>query len=123
MVRVGVTACHTATLRKGNKMRLQGKKILIFCAQDFEDMELHYPRLMLQGEGAEITLAGLDEQPVKGKHGVPAKPDTTVDQCQAEQFDAIVIPGTGQPSCRVWPDRKSTRLNSSHSQISYAVFC
>src|SRR5256886_13683883 len=24
------------------------------------------------------------------------------------------------PSCR---DRKSTRLNSSHSQISYAVFC
>src|SRR5256886_10414020 len=31
------------------------------------------------------------------------------------------------PSCLVLdvrlPDRKSTRLNSSHSQISYAVFC
>src|SRR2546430_11055500 len=26
----------------------------------------------------------------------------------------------GQDSCQ---DRKSTRLNSSHSQISYAVFC
>src|SRR5688572_31600352 len=25
--------------------------------------------------------------------------------------------------CRVLEDRKSTRLNSSHSQISYAVFC
>src|SRR2546430_11398810 len=24
---------------------------------------------------------------------------------------------------RYWLDRKSTRLNSSHSQISYAVFC
>src|SRR5688572_31601673 len=24
---------------------------------------------------------------------------------------------------RDWRDRKSTRLNSSHSQISYAVFC
>src|SRR2546428_10246578 len=23
----------------------------------------------------------------------------------------------------IWPDRKSTRLNSSHDQISYAVFC
>src|SRR5688572_31625348 len=23
----------------------------------------------------------------------------------------------------IWLDRKSTRLNSSHSQISYAVFC
>src|SRR2546430_13333142 len=28
---------------------------------------------------------------------------------------------TGQPRSR--KDRKSTRLNSSHSQISYAVFC
>src|SRR3712207_7508135 len=26
----------------------------------------------------------------------------------------------GRPSCR---DRKSTRLNSSHANISYAVFC
>src|SRR2546430_7025634 len=27
------------------------------------------------------------------------------------------------PSCDLSEDRKSTRLNSSHSQISYAVFC
>src|SRR2546430_3606405 len=26
-------------------------------------------------------------------------------------------------SVTAWSDRKSTRLNSSHSQISYAVFC
>src|SRR2546427_2104459 len=30
-------------------------------------------------------------------------------------------PTPGAPS--LVPDRKSTRLNSSHSQISYAVFC
>src|SRR2546430_8630834 len=31
----------------------------------------------------------------------------------------------GREDCRDWRsgDRKSTRLNSSHSQISYAVFC
>src|SRR2546430_3549545 len=28
-----------------------------------------------------------------------------------------------QPAVALNPDRKSTRLNSSHSQISYAVFC
>src|SRR2546427_2220600 len=28
-----------------------------------------------------------------------------------------------RPSLGLNPDRKSTRLNSSHSQISYAVFC
>src|SRR6516165_4823124 len=33
-------------------------------------------------------------------------------------------PPTSAPcSTRIYRDRKSTRLNSSHSQISYAVFC
>src|SRR2546430_3725942 len=31
--------------------------------------------------------------------------------------------GKRAASCKSIPDRKSTRLNSSHSQISYAVFC
>src|SRR2546430_5556604 len=29
----------------------------------------------------------------------------------------------GRRKGKAWRDRKSTRLNSSHSQISYAVFC
>src|SRR6266853_5020163 len=45
--------------------------------------------------------------------------------------DALPIspaaPWPGHPPARAsrwcWKDRKSTRLNSSHSQISYAVFC
>src|SRR3712207_8594000 len=31
--------------------------------------------------------------------------------------------GAGPSSGRLWRDRKSTRLNSSHANISYAVFC
>src|SRR5690606_39384028 len=33
------------------------------------------------------------------------------------------IPVHGSPSIKKWGDRKSTRLNSSHVKISYAVFC
>src|SRR2546430_4461689 len=33
----------------------------------------------------------------------------------------VALGGESRPAGR--PDRKSTRLNSSHSQISYAVFC
>src|SRR2546427_5633720 len=33
------------------------------------------------------------------------------------------IGASGTPACSRRGDRKSTRLNSSHSQISYAVFC
>src|SRR5699024_11663873 len=32
-------------------------------------------------------------------------------------------PGVGWAGRRGWADRKSTRLNSSHVSISYAVFC
>src|SRR2546430_12668476 len=43
-------------------------------------------------------------------------PTTEVEPALAERWDV-------SRDSRVWTDRKSTRLNSSHSQISYAVFC
>src|SRR2546430_2332945 len=37
--------------------------------------------------------------------------------------DELMVEAAIHPSQHVHEDRKSTRLNSSHSQISYAVFC
>src|SRR2546427_383222 len=37
--------------------------------------------------------------------------------------DVSFILQAARAVCRMKEDRKSTRLNSSHSQISYAVFC
>src|SRR5258707_10179950 len=34
-----------------------------------------------------------------------------------------VLPGDNKALVASFPDRKSTRLNSSHANISYAVFC
>src|SRR2546430_6507634 len=42
---------------------------------------------------------------------------------QARSCSAAATPGGRRPSWSISRDRKSTRLNSSHSQISYAVFC
>src|SRR5688572_31199493 len=36
---------------------------------------------------------------------------------------AVTASGAIEKTCEAVSDRKSTRLNSSHSQISYAVFC
>src|SRR2546430_10265720 len=41
---------------------------------------------------------------------------------QQEHLLFTYSPGEGVQGSTL-PDRKSTRLNSSHSQISYAVFC
>src|SRR5688572_31255877 len=40
-----------------------------------------------------------------------------------EPVEAVQIKFIGVDAEQVTVDRKSTRLNSSHSQISYAVFC
>src|SRR5947209_10631296 len=39
-----------------------------------------------------------------------------------QQLEILVAAPTRPPAAS-WRDRKSTRLNSSHANISYAVFC
>src|SRR6266478_281587 len=48
--------------------------------------------------------------------------EETADLCRKAGGDVVVVQGdvSRDEDCK---DRKSTRLNSSHSQISYAVFC
>src|SRR5688572_31630639 len=41
---------------------------------------------------------------------------------EADELERRAYTNVGQ-ALEATPDRKSTRLNSSHSQISYAVFC
>src|SRR2546430_10426764 len=51
---------------------------------------------------------------------------TTIGRGGGDLSAAIVGAGVGAEKIEIWTDvedRKSTRLNSSHSQISYAVFC
>src|SRR2546430_10298840 len=45
-----------------------------------------------------------------------AQTQTRNDGAESDDDESTINVNTG-------PDRKSTRLNSSHSQISYAVFC
>src|SRR5262245_17757230 len=45
-----------------------------------------------------------------------------LDIANDESYDAVWFARGGYGSCRIVEDRKSTRLNSSHLGISYAVF-
>src|SRR5256886_10716157 len=49
------------------------------------------------------------------------EPEAQVRQLRCRQPDRLQRRAHERPSLH--KDRKSTRLNSSHSQISYAVFC
>ena len=72
--------------------------MLLLAADDFEDTELLYPLYRLAEEEVAVTVAGLDQRPVRGKKGHgPVPVDTTVDQVAEKDFDALVIPGGYAP--------------------------
>ena len=90
-----VTGIRTGMV--GN-MALAQRTVLILAADDFEDMELLYPLYRLAEEDVEVTVAGLDDHPVRGKKGHgPVPVDTTVEQVAEGDFDALVIPGGFAP--------------------------
>ncbi|MGQ0702738.1 MAG: type 1 glutamine amidotransferase domain-containing protein [Gemmatimonadales bacterium] len=73
------------------------KRILFFAAPLYEDLELWYPKIRLEEEGWTCIVAGLGEKIYQGKKGYPVTPDVTVDEVDANDFDALVIPGGYAP--------------------------
>src|SRR2546430_6882884 len=67
---------------------------------------------LAQHRAIERAFSALEVAPVRKNYGEPAKDPHLA-------FET----GIPKPAPRTKQDRKSTRLNSSHSQISYAVFC
>lgn len=78
-------------------MSLNGKRVLVFAGPLYEDLELWYPKIRLEEEGATTTVAGLGEKTYQGKRGYPVTVDTSVDQVRSEDFDGLVIPGGFAP--------------------------
>jgi len=78
-------------------MSLKGKNLLFFAGPLYEDLELWYPKIRLEEEGAATVVAGLGERTYQGKRGYPVTVDTSVDQVDAGDFNGLVIPGGFAP--------------------------
>jgi protease I len=87
-------------------MPLSGKTVLIFAGPLYEDLELWYPKIRLEEEGARTVVAGTGEPSYQGKRGYPLTVDTSVDQISSDGFDGLVIPGGYAPDIM----RRSARL-------------
>src|SRR4051794_1206446 len=78
-------------------MALTGKTVLFFAGPLYEDLELWYPKIRLEEEGAKTVVAGTGEKTYQGKRGYPLTVDATVEEISSNQFDALVIPGGYAP--------------------------
>jgi len=87
--------------------KLSGKKIAMIVANRYEDIELLFPILRLSEEGAEILVATVGDDPVKGMFGhpvpIPVMADgnryTTVpfEELSADDIDCLLFPGGYSP--------------------------
>ena len=78
--------------------QLGGKKVLVFVGDDYEDLELQYPKYRLIEAGAQVVVAGLEADTLHhGKHGYPQRSEAAIGDLKASDFDALVIPGGWMP--------------------------
>ncbi|MFM8734243.1 MAG: type 1 glutamine amidotransferase domain-containing protein [Pirellulales bacterium] len=77
---------------------LDGTRILVLVGDDYEDLELWYPKLRLEEVGAHVTVAGsMQGRTYAGKHGYPCTSDAAIADMEAADFHGIVIPGGWMP--------------------------
>lgn len=76
---------------------LTGKKVAILATDGFEESELFDPKKALDDAGAETTIVSLKKGEIKGwKHtdwGKTIRVDLSLDEANAEDFDALLLPG------------------------------
>jgi protease I len=78
-------------------MTLTGTHVVVLAAQEYEDLELWYPKLRLEEAGASVIVAGMGETTYLSKHGYPVHPDAGIADLDPAAFDGVVIPGGWAP--------------------------
>jgi protease I len=80
------------------KAKTMSKKILIFTGNDFEDLELTYPRLRMIEAGFEVVLGAQEkDKTYTSKHGYPVKSDAALDDLDEADFAGLIVPGGWMP--------------------------
>lgn len=89
---------------------LDGMRILIFVGDEYEDLELWYPKLRLEEGGARVRLAGPQAGTVyRGKNGYPCASDAAIADIEDGDFDGVVCAGGWMPD-KIRRDPKALAL-------------
>ncbi|MEW5851944.1 MAG: type 1 glutamine amidotransferase domain-containing protein [Myxococcota bacterium] len=76
---------------------LSSHRILFPVADEYEDLEVWYPKLRLESLGARVVLATPDGKRCHGKHGYPLEADAALTDMRSKDFTGIMVPGGWAP--------------------------
>ncbi len=83
---------------KTKKSDPAGKRVLILIGDDYEDLELMYPKYRFIEAGIGVTVAGPEANKMYyGKNGYPCKSDIDIAEMEASDFHGIILPGGWMP--------------------------
>jgi len=89
---------HDSFFRSLAMSELSGTRILAFVGDDYEDLELWYPKLRMEEAGAKVTVAGQEaHKKYIGKNGYPCVSDADVATMNEADFDGVLVPGGWMP--------------------------
>ncbi|MFB6265999.1 MAG: type 1 glutamine amidotransferase domain-containing protein [Candidatus Nanohaloarchaea archaeon] len=77
--------------------------VALLVEDGYQELEFWYPKIRLKEEGANVTVVAREDREYESERGYPAEPDTTVEEVESSDFDAVVVPGG-----RACPDRLRT---------------
>jgi len=111
-------------------MELDGKKIAILLADDYEDLEFWYSYYRMKEAGADVTVVGcvMSADTLRGKHGYMVQVQIRADKAEPDSFDAILVPGGWAADRLSWciPTldfiRKASEQNKVIGAISQGVW-
>lgn len=72
---------------------LTGKKVAFLLTNGFEDSELRSPQEAVTEHGATATIVSPESGKIVGKNGHEATVDVTSASADADDYDALVLPG------------------------------
>jgi protease I len=78
-------------------MPISDKHVAILAEDDYQELELHYPRLRLIEAGARVSVLGAGKDVYHSARGYAVEPDADASKVNADDFDAVVIPGGMAP--------------------------
>lgn len=77
---------------------LSGQSVLVFVGDDYEDLELWYPKLRLIEAGVRVTVAGAKaEHRYVGKNGYPCMSDAAISDIKSSDFQGVLCAGGWMP--------------------------
>lgn len=73
------------------------KTVLAFLEDDYEDLELWYPKIRLEEAGFELHIAAPEIKTYTGKYGYPAQSDIQISKVRSMNYSGMLIPGGWMP--------------------------